>query len=107
MERSAARYADWQACIRGVPVSEYGDPDRQFGYAYDERDGTGPGFMPALAVDRRAARATRTTCSWLPARRRLPQPRAAAGGHRRPARRAVGTRARAHAAGARAPGPPA
>ena len=52
MEWSAARYADWRACIRRVPVSEYGDPDRRFGYAYDERDGTGPGFMPALAVDR-------------------------------------------------------
>jgi len=52
MELSAARYADWEACLRGVPVSEYGDPDRQGGYAYDERDGTGRGFMPALAVDR-------------------------------------------------------
>jgi hypothetical protein len=52
MEWSAARYADWRACLRRVPVSEYGDPDRQFGYAYDEGDGTGPGFMPALAVDR-------------------------------------------------------
>jgi hypothetical protein len=52
MEWSAARYADWSACIRRVPVSEYGDPDRQFGYAYDERDGTGRGFMPALPVDR-------------------------------------------------------
>ena len=35
-------------------MSEYGDPDRQFGYAYDEGDGSGPGFMPALAVDRRS-----------------------------------------------------
>ena len=24
MELAAARYADWEACIRGVPVSEYG-----------------------------------------------------------------------------------
>ena len=52
MELSADRYADWQACLRGIPVSEYGDPDGRFGYHYDERDGTGPGFMPALAVDR-------------------------------------------------------
>ena len=42
MEWSAARYADWSACLRGVPVSEYGDPDRQFGYAYDERRRHGP-----------------------------------------------------------------
>jgi len=54
MEWSAARYADWEGCLHGVPVSEYGDPDRQFGYAYDERDGTGLGHMPALAVDRRS-----------------------------------------------------
>jgi hypothetical protein len=52
MELSAARYATWEACIRGVPVSEHGDPDRQFGYGYDEGDGSGPSFMPALAVDR-------------------------------------------------------
>jgi outer membrane murein-binding lipoprotein Lpp len=54
MELSAARYADWQACLRGVPVSEYGDPDRQSGYLYDERDGTGRGYRPALAVDRKS-----------------------------------------------------
>jgi hypothetical protein len=54
MELSAARYADWQACLRGVPVSEYGDPDRQSGYLYDERDGTGLGRRPALAVDRKS-----------------------------------------------------
>jgi hypothetical protein len=52
MQESADRYDDWQSCIRGVPVSEYGDPDRQSGYLYDERDGTGLGHMPALAVDR-------------------------------------------------------
>jgi hypothetical protein len=54
MELSAARYADWQACLHGVPVSEYGDPDRQSGYLYDERDGTGLGHRPALAVDRKS-----------------------------------------------------
>lgn len=52
MEQSADRYALWESCIRGVPVSEYGDPDRRSGYVYDERDGTGEGAMPALAVDR-------------------------------------------------------
>ena len=54
MEISATRYADWESCLRGVPVSEYGDHDRTFGYEYDERDGTGLGYMPALAVDRRS-----------------------------------------------------
>jgi hypothetical protein len=54
MELAAARYADWEACIQGVPVSEYGDPDGQSGYLYDERDGTGRGYRPALAVDRKS-----------------------------------------------------
>jgi hypothetical protein len=54
MELSAARYADWETCIRGVPVSEYGDPDGRSGYLYDERDGTGRGYRPALAVDRKS-----------------------------------------------------
>lgn len=54
MELSKARYADWEACIRSVPVSEYGDPDRRRGYVYDERDGTGTRYMPALAVDRKS-----------------------------------------------------
>jgi hypothetical protein len=52
MELSVARYDAWQSCLRGVPVTEYGDPDRQFGFLYDERDGSGRSFMPALAVDR-------------------------------------------------------
>jgi hypothetical protein len=55
MELSVARYDDWEACLSYVPVSEYGDPwDARFGYLYDERDGTGVGFMDALAVDRRS-----------------------------------------------------
>jgi hypothetical protein len=54
MQLSAARYADWEACLRGVPVSEYGDPDRQSGYLYDERNGIGTSYMPALAVDRKS-----------------------------------------------------
>jgi hypothetical protein len=54
MELSATRYANWESCLRGVPVSEYGDPDGRRGYLYDERDGTGPGYWPALAVDRRS-----------------------------------------------------
>jgi hypothetical protein len=56
MEQSAEGYEDWQTCLRYVPVNEHGDRDRQFGYLYDERDGTGPGYMDALAVDRRRRR---------------------------------------------------
>jgi hypothetical protein len=53
MEQSAESYEDWQVCLTYVPVNELGDRDRQSGYLYDERDGTGVGYMDALAVDRR------------------------------------------------------
>ncbi len=56
MEHSAEGYEAWQTCLRYVPVNEQGDRDRQFGYLYDERDGTGPGYMDAIAVDRRRRR---------------------------------------------------
>jgi hypothetical protein len=56
MEESAERYEDWQTCLRYVPVNEQGDRDRQSGYLYDDRDGTGPGYMDGLAVDRRRPR---------------------------------------------------
>jgi hypothetical protein len=56
MEQSAERYEDWQTCLRYVPVNELGDRDRQSGYLYDDRDGTGPGPMDGLAVDRRRPR---------------------------------------------------
>jgi hypothetical protein len=52
MEESVARYDDWETCLSYVPVSEYGDPwNSAFGYLYDERDGTGVGFMDALSLD--------------------------------------------------------
>ena len=52
MELAAARYAGWETCIRAVPVSEYGDTDRRFGYVFDDGDGTPRSHMPALRVDR-------------------------------------------------------
>lgn len=53
MEQSAENAEDWMTCIKYVPVNEQGDRDRQFGYLYDDRDGTGPGSMDGIAVDRR------------------------------------------------------
>jgi hypothetical protein len=50
MEQTADRYAKWKTCVSLVPVNEVGDPDNRYGYGYDERDGTGRTFMPALAV---------------------------------------------------------
>jgi hypothetical protein len=56
MERSAEGYEDWQTCLKYIPVNEQGDRDRQSGYLYDDRDGTGVGYMDAIAVDRRRRR---------------------------------------------------
>ena len=52
MEETAERYAHWKTCVKMVPVNEYGDPDNRFGYHYDEKDGTGKTYIPALAVAR-------------------------------------------------------
>jgi hypothetical protein len=51
MEQTADRYAQWKTCVSWVPVNEVGDPDNTFGYGYDEKDGTGPTYMPALAAN--------------------------------------------------------
>ena len=53
MEQSAESYEDWQSCLTYVPVNELGDRDRQSGYLYDDRDGTGTAYMDGIAVDRR------------------------------------------------------
>lgn len=54
LREATERHADRQACLRTVPVSEYGSPDATSGYRYDARDGTGVGYAPALAVDTRS-----------------------------------------------------
>ena len=50
MEGMAARFRQAQRCISWLPVTEYGDRDHDFGYHYDERDGTDAHYRPALAV---------------------------------------------------------
>jgi hypothetical protein len=50
MEQTADRYAEWKTCVSWVPVNEVGNPDNTFGYGYDQKDGTGPTFMPALVA---------------------------------------------------------
>ena len=69
-------------CIRYVPVNEQGDRDRQSGYLYDERDGTGVGYMDGIAVDRRRSPARGLPVHALP-RRRLPLRQPPARRHRR------------------------
>jgi hypothetical protein len=52
MEHIARRFKRFMGCTSPIRVSEYGDQDHRFGYAYDERDGAGLDRRPALAVDR-------------------------------------------------------
>jgi hypothetical protein len=51
MQQAADEYAAWRGCISRVPVVERGQRDGAWGYRYDERDGSGAGYRPALAVD--------------------------------------------------------
>ncbi|MGH2826748.1 MAG: hypothetical protein ACRDKF_07230 [Actinomycetota bacterium] len=44
------RFDEWESCLSMLPVTEYGDPDGQYGYSFEDSD-TGTGYMPALAVD--------------------------------------------------------
>lgn len=51
LERSAERFDVWESCVSWVPVTELGDPDGKFGYAF----GSGaPGLAQrtALTIDR-------------------------------------------------------
>ncbi len=51
LERMAEQFDEWESCLSWIPVTEYGDPERRFGYIYE---GTGGerGYRPALAIDR-------------------------------------------------------
>jgi hypothetical protein len=51
MEKIARNYRHWRSCLSRLPVSEYGDSNHRAGYHYDEKDGTGLDYRPALAVD--------------------------------------------------------
>ncbi len=55
LERSAEAFDDWDSCLTWVPVTEYGDPETQFGYEYNRAapDSSG-GYSAAVAVDRSA-----------------------------------------------------
>jgi hypothetical protein len=51
LERMAEQFDEWESCLSWIPVTEYGDPERRFGYIYRGRGGE-PGYRPALAIDR-------------------------------------------------------
>ena len=50
VERWSARFDEWESCLSWVPVTEYGDPERMYGYAFGGEAGA-LGYRPALAVD--------------------------------------------------------
>ena len=50
VEHAAERFDQWESCLSWVPVTEYGDPDRRYGYRFGGED-TGLGYRPALAID--------------------------------------------------------
>ena len=49
---ASERFDEWESCVSWVPVTEYGDPDGEFGYLFGPRDASPPGYRPALAIDR-------------------------------------------------------
>ncbi len=50
LDSMSERFDEWESCLSWIPVTEYGDPDREFGYLFG-RQGSEPGYRPALAVD--------------------------------------------------------
>ena len=50
LETASERFDEWESCLSWVPVTEYGDADRRFGYLYSEGEGE-PSYRPAIAVD--------------------------------------------------------
>jgi hypothetical protein len=51
LERMSEQFDEWESCLSWVPVTEYGDPERRFGYLYLGSGGV-KGYRPALAIDR-------------------------------------------------------
>src|SRR5215208_3391507 len=50
LERMSERFDEWESCLSWVPVTEYGDANRHFGYLFGEK-GVETGYRPAIAVD--------------------------------------------------------
>jgi hypothetical protein len=50
LERMSERFDEWESCLSWVPVTEYGDADRHFGYLFGEK-GAESGYGPAIAID--------------------------------------------------------
>jgi hypothetical protein len=48
LDAASMRVGELLACIREIPVDQHGDLSHRWGFAYDERDGTGLDTRPAL-----------------------------------------------------------
>ena len=51
LETASERFDEWESCVSWVPVTDLGDPDGKFGYLFGSI-GAGPGYRPALHIDR-------------------------------------------------------
>jgi hypothetical protein len=51
LEKMSERFDEWESCLSWVPVTEYGDASRHFGYLFGEK-GVDPGYRPAITIDR-------------------------------------------------------
>ena len=50
LERMSERFDEWESCLSWVPVTEYGDASRRFGYLFGGK-GIDPGYRPAITID--------------------------------------------------------
>ena len=50
VEQWSERFDEWESCLSWVPVTEYGDPEGMYGFAFGGEEGD-LGYRPALAVD--------------------------------------------------------
>jgi len=50
LERTSERFDEWESCVSWVPVTELGDPDGKYGYAFS--GAAALGYRTALTIDR-------------------------------------------------------
>ena len=52
LQAASERFDAWESCVSWVPVTEYGDPDGQFGCLFGRRGLSVTRHRPALAINR-------------------------------------------------------
>jgi hypothetical protein len=50
VEQWTERFDEYESCLSWIPVTEYGDPEERYGYAFGPLGGP-QGYRPALAID--------------------------------------------------------